>query len=360
MTTQDGSSDSQQVGLLAAMWRYRWLVLAFLFLGGVLATFVTLSANDASRAKATVALTDPRGNSIFRQGSSANLDLTRYTAERAAFAESVAVLGRAAEILDDGSTSSSLDEMVEVEPRPDTSILVINAEAADSDAAVATADAAATAYQELSLAETRQKTDLALAGLDVQRQEVLTVINDPASTSAEVAAGTQTLSTVNARAAEIESAAELFGDGVEFADPARIEPSGGKLELLRSAAAGAMIGLVLGAALSWVLADRSQRVGRRPQLVVGVVGAEEGASVERATDLASAEEQQPLGVQLSSVPRPDPISRSDPERQVPSQDGASPGTSPAERPTVPRPPFQPPPTTWASAPEPEPGWKRLG
>lgn len=343
MTTQDGGTDSQ-VGLVAAVWRYRWVTLAFLLVGGLLAAFVTLSANDASKAKATVALTDPRGNSIFRQGSSANIDLTRYTAERAAFAESVAVLGRAAEILDDGSTSASLDEVVEVKPRPDTSILVINAEAPDADRAIAVADAVATAYQELALAETRQKADLALAGLDAQRQEALTVINDPTSTSAEVAAGTQTLSTVNARAAEIESAAELFGNGVAFADPAQLEAGGGKVELLRNAAAGAMIGLVLGAALSWVLADRRQRAERRAQaddeLDDELDGGEEGPSEPAAKSTATSDRRSRAG-KLSSVPQPERSESSGRRQSDPQPGSASARTTPAASPTTTRRPFQP-------------------
>jgi hypothetical protein len=344
MNTQDAGTTSQQVGLVAAVWRFRWVTLAFLLVGGLLAAYVTLSANDASRAKATVALTDPRGNSIFRQGSSANVDLTRYTAERAAFAESVAVLQRAAEILADGSTSSTIDEVVEVKPRPDTSILVINAEAADPDDATAVADAVATAYQELALAETRQKADLALAGLDAQRQEALAVINDPTSTSAEVAAGTQTLSTVNARAAEIESAAELFGNGVAFADPAQLEAGGGKVELLRNAAAGAMIGLVLGAALSWVLADRRQRAQHAPDL-----HDELGSDDDRDDD--QLDEPQPTsprsddrrrrGAKLAPVPEPErgePASRRETD---PAPSSATARAASQMGPAATRRPFQP-------------------
>ena len=98
-----------------------------------------------------------------------------------------------------------------------------------------------------------------LVGLESQRQDALTVIRNPVSTPAEISAGTQTLSAVNARAAEIQSSAELFGNGVSFYDPARPVKTSGLTGLIRNGAAGALIGLVIGAAISWALADRRQR-----------------------------------------------------------------------------------------------------
>lgn len=258
MTTHDVGTQNQ-IGLIAAVWRYRWLTLGLALIGGLLATYVTLSANEAAEAKAVVALTDPRGNSIFRQGSSANIDLTRYTAERAAFAESEKVLALAVQALGGDATAETVDKQVEVKPNPDTSILSITAQAPTSEEAIEIADAVANAYQELSLEETKAKGALALSGLDAQRQEALAIIRNPSASAAEVAAGTQTLSTVNARAAEIESSAELFGNGVAFADPARPVKKSGLTALVRNGVAGAMIGLVIGAAIAWVLADRQQK-----------------------------------------------------------------------------------------------------
>lgn len=258
MTASYGRTDSQ-VGLLAAVWRYRWLTVGLAVLGGALAVAVSLSSADVHSAKAAIALTDPRGNSVFRQGSSANLDLNRYTAERAAFAESEQVLLRAAQAVGGGATAESVNDQVTVTPDPNTSILKVVADADTSKEAIALADAVSQSYQALSADETKAKADLALKGLEAQRAAAAAVLSNPQSSAAEVSSGTQTLSAVNARAADIQSAAELFGNGVTFYDPARAVKPSGTTALVKNAAAGALIGLVIAAALSWLLADRRRR-----------------------------------------------------------------------------------------------------
>lgn len=258
MIAQDVGTETQ-IGLVAAVWRYRVLTFGLAIVGALLASVVTLTANSNASAKASVALTDPRGNSVFRQGSAANIDLTRYTAERAVFAESEQVLTRAAKALGGDASPESVNAAVTVTPSADTSILDIVAESASPAQAVKVADAVATAYQDLALDETKAKAALALSGLEAQRQQAQTVLQTSTSTPAEVSSATQTLSAVNAKAADIQSAAELFGNGVSFFDPARPVKKSGLTTLLRNAVAGGLIGLVIGSAISWVLADRRQK-----------------------------------------------------------------------------------------------------
>ncbi|HTO01326.1 MAG TPA: hypothetical protein VL068_11685 [Microthrixaceae bacterium] len=295
MTTHQPRSDPQ-VGLLVAVWRYRYLTLAAIVIGAVLAATVTVSANSTIEAESTIALTDPRGNSLFRQGSAANVDLTRYTAERAAFAGSDAVLSRAAEILGGKATAESLSDQVTVKPSPTTSILSIRAQAVDVETAIRISDATAQAYQELANQETKEKVALAIKGLDEQRTEAQRVISAPLSSPAEVSAGTQTLSAVNARAAEIQSAGALFGSGVAFANPARAIPRGGKTVIIRNAAAGGLMGLIIGAAISWVLADRASRNGS-------------AGDVSELSPAPYDDRPDPIGTQREPMPRTPPPPR---------------------------------------------------
>jgi hypothetical protein len=131
---------------------------------------------------------------------------------------------------------------------------------------------------------------------------------------------------------------------VAFADPAQLEAGGGKVELLRNAAAGAMIGLVLGAALSWVLADRRQRAQHAPDL-----HDELGSDDDRDDD--QLDEPQPTsprsddrrrrGAKLAPVPEPErgePASRRETD---PAPSSATARAASQMGPAATRRPFQP-------------------
>jgi len=76
------AADTKIPGLLEATWRYRRMSAAIVALALLAGLGASLYLNEGRPqgyvATARIALTDPRGSNVFRQGSSAGSDLVRY------------------------------------------------------------------------------------------------------------------------------------------------------------------------------------------------------------------------------------------------------------------------------------------
>lgn len=257
-------------GLLASVWRFRWisLLIVLLCLGGGAA--VGFQAPSRPTGAATLGLRDPRGSDVFSGlGSSANL--SRYTANRAAFAESEVVLRRAATQLGGDYTARRLSGLVSAEGRSDSDVMTISARGRDSQEAARVANAVSTAYQETTAEETQRAAKTAVQAIDTIRAEVQISMalprNDrtPAQAQAVAAAASSTLTSLGLRAAEIETTAKLFGTGVSFLDPAVPGEASARGGLLRTLAIALLLGLLLATAVAWgLVALRGTRLAVRP------------------------------------------------------------------------------------------------
>lgn len=257
-------------GLLASVWRFRWISL--LIVGLCLATgaVVGFSAPSRPTATATLGLRDPRSSDVF-SGIGSSTNLSRYTANRAAFAESELVLRRAAAQLGGDYTANRLSGLVSTEGRSDSDVMNISATGRDPQEAARIANAVSTAYQQTTAEETQRAANAVVQAIDTIRAEVLVSMalpqsgRTPAQAQAVAAAASSTLTSLGLRAAEVQTTAKLFGAGVTFVDPAVPASASTRVGVLRTLAIALLLGLLLAAAVAWALTTiRSTRLGVRP------------------------------------------------------------------------------------------------
>src|SRR5688500_12549859 len=75
-------------GLVESLWRYRLSSLALVLVAARAGAGYVTVRKPMPHATAGLSLADPRGSSVFRQGTAVPVDLARYTVERAEFARS--------------------------------------------------------------------------------------------------------------------------------------------------------------------------------------------------------------------------------------------------------------------------------
>lgn len=88
MFASEPTTPEQAPGIIEATLRYRSITLAVTLAGLILAAFFTLAQPNDAMAEGRLVLTDPRGNTVFHDGNSFQVDLTRYISERSDFASS--------------------------------------------------------------------------------------------------------------------------------------------------------------------------------------------------------------------------------------------------------------------------------
>jgi Mrp family chromosome partitioning ATPase len=111
------------------------------------------------------------------------------------------------------------------------------------------------AYRDLSGSDATAEVNASLAALATERSQLLANQPKPPSTAV-----TAEIATIDADTAAINVSLSQFGDGVSFADSAAAQPSAFTKDLLRDAAIGLALGLVIAAAIAWARADRDRRV----------------------------------------------------------------------------------------------------
>ena len=266
MFASEPTTPEQAPGIIEATLRYRSITLAVTLAGLILAAFFTLAQPNDAMAEGRLVLTDPRGNTVFHDGNSFQVDLTRYISERSDFASSGSVLDRARELAPSaGSTTQDVRDACEVSPEDTGNVLVIECSYANEKTARSVVDAIATAYRELTTAQTADKAGAAIDALDGERTELDKLIeesrdaatDDPYGNALAQSAGDR-LTQLELRASDIRTAQALFGDGTESYDAARVPPSTGLLTMLvRNSIVGALIGFMMAVLIAWFRADRS-------------------------------------------------------------------------------------------------------
>lgn len=266
MFASEPTTPEQAPGIIEATLRYRSITLAVTLAGLVLAAFFTLAQPNDATAVGRLVLTDPRGNTVFHDGNSFQVDLTRYASERADFASSGAVLDRTRDLAPiAGRTNQDLRDACEVTAEETGSVLVITCTYENEKAATATVDALATAYRELTTAQTADKAGAAVDALDAERVALEQMIedsragatDDPYTNALAQSAGDR-LTQLELRETDIRTTQALFADGTESYDAARVPPSSGLLsKLVRNSVIGALIGFMMAVLIAWFRADRS-------------------------------------------------------------------------------------------------------
>lgn len=257
MTTTAGTTPTHP-GVLVSLWRYRYLSLAIVFAMTLLSIVAGLFVSPPPTATASIALAIPPANSVLAPGLQGDAALARYTAQRADYVRSDAVLTVVAEALgrDDLTT---LRRDISTTPSQRSNTITIRATGADSIAAVELAEAVVLAYRTQTEQEVARLTDAAVASIDESISEVMADVDANPGNGAVQTAAAETISSLSVQSSELRTSTAVFGDGVEFVVAPRtnavLEPGFPR----REAALGFLVGWILAATASWILADRERQ-----------------------------------------------------------------------------------------------------
>lgn len=254
--------DGSPIGPVEAYWRFRSWTVPITILIGLLAGIAVFATSGTSTATTTLFLTDPRGTPVFRDGSSTPTDLTRFAQQRAQFADSEAVRVEVvrsidAERAEAGSsggvpaaeTTDSVDDAVSTGTTKSSDVKV-SCTAADEARALRICEGVVDAYVSLSTADTQARADAAVDALLAERERLVAAAGPNSSTA--------TIDEIDLNIAQIRSEAALYGSGVEFVEPAKVQEDSRLLPALQYTIAGMLFGAFAMAAIAWF------RAGRRP------------------------------------------------------------------------------------------------
>lgn len=311
------AGDGPSVSLMTALWWYRRLTLGVLAGATVLGAVAGLVAQPPPTALAQIAVLDPRGNTVLRQGVTSETSFQTYTAQRAIFAQSTEVLTLAAAKLSATGVSRTVGDLrQQVKATVSDSGALINvAASADAPAtAVVIANAVVASYQEL----TRKDLQAQVRAQDNAVTEAIGSLSRtlpkgvPSSVSSSAAAST--IAQLQARAANAAVDASSAMDGTRFVVAAQLVPAGNLNALAKGAATGGAAGVLGVIVLGYALADRvpAVRVRRRGASGRGAGARSAGGSGDDHTAflaLVSATQGQPGhgppgGYQPAAPPQP--------------------------------------------------------
>jgi capsular polysaccharide biosynthesis protein len=248
-------TDSTQPPLFAAMWRYRIMCLVIVALMLELSYAAATWASGGITATATIGLRTPDANSVLAPGLQGDASLGRYTAQRARFMNSDAVMEAVAESV--GTTDiTSLRRQVHVTPSGTSNIITIVTEGDNAKEAVAIAAAVVEAYGSQTERQVGERTSEATDTLQRQIDAILASADDGELGASEASSVAQ----LRRQIADLETSRAVTGSGIEFVVEARedavVEPG----LPVRELALGLIVGLALAASIAWWRADRDRRI----------------------------------------------------------------------------------------------------
>jgi Mrp family chromosome partitioning ATPase len=252
------------------MWRYRWAVLVVVLAFGGAGYGLSVQQPQTYTASAQMVLADPRTSNVFSEGFLSTGDLVRRTSKQAEYVTSTRVLGRAAEELGGGWTTARLRSSVAATADPELDLVQVTASAGDPEQAALVANAVTEAYRATvrddnqdraarsaaALADTRASLEEAVVAAE---RQLVTDPDNPAALAERDAASEQ-LAALQARGSELAVNAALYGDGLEFAEPAIAPFAPTSPRPIRNGVAAGLLGFLLAAPLCWVRADRHHSV----------------------------------------------------------------------------------------------------
>lgn len=233
------------------------------------------------QSDARLLLADPRSESLFRDGTTIAGDRTRYVGNQAEFLASTPVLERAVALIGSG-TVKTVRERLSVRPSADLDIITIRASDPTAEGAAALANAVASAYQELVLADVQTNaaeaaTELneaqgALRGRIAELETTLAGQTGSEALQVERDAAVSQLVSLEGRARQIAVDAALYGSGVTLFEPAEAPDGRTQPKPVRNAVIAALLGLLAASALAWWRAEHARSIDGR-QDAAPVLGA---------------------------------------------------------------------------------------
>lgn len=231
------ATPTAHVGL-ARLWRLLRLPLAAAPLGAALGIAVSAAAGPQWQVQSTVAFSSSSQDPVLFSSSNASV-ADRELADATALATSEAVLAPAADRLGTGEDWTTLQDVITVTPSTGSDIITISGTAPSRSRAAARVEAVVASFAQVS----RQRV------VEAARRTAA------AATSGDApASGAQALSDIAARAGVLASTAEPVRV-LSTTAPTQTGPA-----LARDGATGAVLGLLLAAAVLVLLAARPSRV----------------------------------------------------------------------------------------------------
>jgi Mrp family chromosome partitioning ATPase len=285
--TQSGLSGP---GLLDVFWRHKVLVIATTLLVGLAGWGASHLQPTMYNGQASLVLNDPRNSSVFDERRQTVLDPARYVRNRAEYMTSTGVLTRTSQVLDGRLSVDQIRARVTVEPAKELDLITINALDPTPTGAAALANAVGTAYQ----LEVQQASQTAAAEateqLDIARESLQRRIDDldeslvraaeaegdtselTAGLTAQRAAASTQLFSLESQADQISVDAALYGSGVQLFERAEPPVSPAQPRPLGAALVAAFLGFLAAMALAWWRTEHRQNADDRldPAQTLGV------------------------------------------------------------------------------------------
>ncbi|GLW99540.1 hypothetical protein [Microtetraspora sp. NBRC 16547] len=257
MATDETQDTVPEVGLLEAVWRYRWSSLLLIIMSGLLAAEASVLVFNQVDAVARFAVTDPRSTTFLRQGVSSDSSYIAYTAQRAVFAESEKVLTRGQQIL---MTKQSykidledLRDSVQASPGSSGGIIEVQASARTDREAANIANAIVEAYQELTAAAAEADQAKLLKSIKATQAQVRTNLKATPAGSALATSLAEVLAQLQLKESDAQIDLATYNSGTRFVDqanPQRISSS----KLPKNVAIGLALGVLIAIVIAFLRA----------------------------------------------------------------------------------------------------------
>jgi uncharacterized protein involved in exopolysaccharide biosynthesis len=256
-------------GLVASVWRFRWLVAAVALAGALAGVGVSSVQPVMYEGSSRILLAD---RSSGDGGGQADPD--RYVRNQAAFIMSPLVLERTVELTGGRVTVKQLRERLVAEPSKESDLITVRVRDATAKGAVELAEAVGQAYEDTAVRQAQQAVARTVARLQSDQKTIQDQLkeldarlrasrNDVALQAQRDEVARQFTLVVG----RIEQArlADTAGDPVEVREQAELPEEPVQPQPMRLAAVGGLLGMVVAAGLAWWLAWRRQPTYSQPQ-----------------------------------------------------------------------------------------------
>ncbi len=243
-------------GVPQSVWRYKWFVASLVLLGMLGASLFSVTQPTRYEGVVRIFLTADEGTAG---------DPERIVTSHAAFIESPTVADRVIALTGNRLTRKELEKRLTVEPSANGDFITIRALDDTPSNAAGLADAVDLAYRQIISEQSQEAASRAIAALESAQGRLASEVeqiqkqrrtgDNPALDAEEQAKRRQLEATAN-RIEEIS--ADAAGPPPALQDKAAVPDERAQPKPLRNAAIGAVVGLVIGVALAWLLAARER------------------------------------------------------------------------------------------------------
>ncbi len=248
-----------QITAFGSLLYYRGLTAGLIVAGVVLGALASFLLVGQPQATGSLAVSDPRGNDVLRQGVTTEASFETFAEQRAVFARSDAVLEHASELLSSRGmprTPKQLRAAVATATTNPGALITVTASGATGDQAVTIVNAVIDSYRELTRKALEAQADSELAAIDSAKRSILSELAKDRANSVASLAAAQTVSQLEVRASNARLDVSAASDGTRFVDAARAIPTSRASKTIRGALIGGAVGLLLAVIAAFALADR--------------------------------------------------------------------------------------------------------